>query len=226
MLKSNNGIYFFKDGPIEIHFTTRQYPVIKSEKQYESIIKNILPEYTAIYTTKQIHSSIINITRGKGFYMGDGLVTKCSNEVLAIFTADCYPIVIYSLNPPLISLVHAGWKGIYRGIIPNTVNIMKNNFKLGELKAFTGPGICKKCYSVGENMKNYFSSVYFSKIDDSLCLDLKSVISTQLKEAGITDIIHSGFCTVCNNDQFYSYRAENKTNNRILTFAYIKKKVQ
>ena len=223
MLKEKNSIFNFTDSGIHLNFTTRKFPVIKSEEKYNDLINSVFPKGKNIYVTKQIHSSIVNIVRGKGFYIGDGLITDKIGDVLSIFTADCYPIMIYSTTPPILALIHAGWRGTYKRIIKNTVEILDSHYSCNKLKAFIGPGICEKCYEVGEEMKDYFPDKYFSSKGESLKLNLKSVISDKLKENGIESIFDSNFCTVCNNDLFFSYRAENKTKNRILTFAYISK---
>ena len=45
-------------------------------------------------------------------------------------------------------------------------------------------------------------------------VDLKAINKRQLEEAGLKEIDVCPYCTVCNNDLFYSYRKENRTKNR------------
>ena len=221
MLQQKNNIFYFQDSKIRLNFTTRKFPIIKSGQKYNELINSALPEAQTVYVTKQIHSSIVNRTRGEGFYLGDGLITDAIGDVISIFTADCYPVMIYSVSPPVIALIHAGWRGTYKKILENTIETLHAHYSCNKLKAFIGPGICEKCYKVGKDMMDYFPDKYFLREGQSIKLNLKSVISDKLNENHIEEIFDSNFCTVCNNDLFFSYRAENKTEKRILTFAYI-----
>ncbi len=45
-------------------------------------------------------------------------------------------------------------------------------------------------------------------------VDLKNINRQQLLEAGVSEIDVCPYCTVCNNDLFFSYRKENATTNR------------
>ena len=226
MLHRNGDKFVFTDSVIHLNFTTRTIPVRKNRETYRNIIENTLGKGRTIFTTKQIHSSIINITRTEGFYLGDGLITDNTENVVSIFTADCYPVLIYSVFPPVLALIHAGWRGTYKNIIGKTVRILYSNYDIKRLKAFIGPGICEKCYTVGEEMKTYFDNDYFNETSNSTKLNLKAIIKDRLKNNNIVEIFDSEYCTVCDNDLFFSYRAENKTENRILTFAFIGKTVR
>ncbi|MCD6246473.1 hypothetical protein J7J58_06195, partial [candidate division WOR-3 bacterium] len=73
MLQQKNNIFYFQDSKIRLNFTTRKFPIIKSGQKYNELINSVLPEAQTVYVTKQIHSSIVNRTRGEGFYLGDGL---------------------------------------------------------------------------------------------------------------------------------------------------------
>ena len=47
----------------------------------------------------------------------DALITKNKNVAIGVLTADCIPILIYDQKLQIISAIHAGWKGAYKGII-------------------------------------------------------------------------------------------------------------
>ena len=223
IIRTNNDIYCFKDDFIEFYFTTNKYKIIKNSKNYIPVIKSLIPDYKHIIITKQIHSSITNRIRGQGFYIGDAIFTNEKNIIPAIFTADCFPVFLYSKNVPFIVLLHAGWKGILKDILPITIKSIKNNYNnINEINAVIGPGICKDCYQVGIEMLNKFSNKHLNTKDSKLYLDLKSVLIHQMKNNSISKITDSGFCTVHNNESFFSYRKENRTVNRILSFGIIR----
>ena len=55
----------------------------------------------------------------------DGLVTKSSELVLGITTADCIPLIFFDNQNGIIGICHAGWKGLSNGIIENTIEILR-----------------------------------------------------------------------------------------------------
>ena len=48
----------------------------------------------------------------------------------------------------------------------------------------------------------------------NIYVDLKGINKRQLEEAGVKEIDVCPYCTVCNNELFFSYRKENATTNR------------
>lgn len=59
----------------------------------------------------------------------DGLITDKSDVFLMIKLADCMAIGFYDPKNKAIGLVHAGSKGLEKGIIKSIVSAMANNFK-------------------------------------------------------------------------------------------------
>ena len=60
-------------------------------------------------------------------------------------------------------------------------------------------------------------SVYddlFEERDGKLFVDLKGINRQQIVETGVESIDVCPYCTVCNNDMFFSYRKENATTSR------------
>ncbi len=223
MIKKYNDIYCFNDDFIEFYFTTKKYKIVKNSETYIPAIKSLIPNYKHIIITKQIHSSVSNRIRGRGFYIGDAIFTDEKNIIPAIFTADCFPVFLYSKNVPFIALLHAGWRGISKNILSETIRSIKKNYNdIKEINAIIGPGICKDCYQVGIDILNKFDKKYLNMRDNKLYLDLKSVLIHQMEDNSISKITDSGFCTVHNNDSFFSYRKENRTENRILSFGIIR----
>ena len=74
----------------------------------------------------QIHSNKFyfiskNLKFNKKKLKGDALITNVKNIALGVLTADCVPILIYDKNLKVISIIHAGWKGAYVGIIKKVI---------------------------------------------------------------------------------------------------------
>ncbi|HEX7715058.1 MAG TPA: peptidoglycan editing factor PgeF [Bacillota bacterium] len=156
----------------------------------------------------------------------DGLITATPGLILAIFTADCLPVFIYDPKTPAIGLVHAGWRGTLHGIVPKALDEMNRAF--GSIAAHCwvalGPGICSNCFQVSPDLAAKFAarrpqSVLCDQAGSKFRVDLVHYNQWLLEQAGIRPerIIPSGFCTVCESGDFYSYRAEQGTNGRIIS---------
>ena len=74
----------------------------------------------------QIHSNkfffIKNNHNFKKKIKSDASITKTKSVALGILTADCVPILIYDKKLKIISAIHAGWKGAYKGIVAKVIN--------------------------------------------------------------------------------------------------------
>ena len=136
--------------------------------------------------------------------------------------ADCTPVIIYDFENKIAAVSHAGWRGTAGNIASKTVQKMKDEFgsKPKNLKSAIGPAISFCCYNVGEDVYRQLSQTVddFSGLYEvrqgNIYVDLKGINKRQLEEAGVKEIDVCPYCTVCNNELFFSYRKENATTNR------------
>ena len=160
----------------------------------------------------------------------DGVVTDIPGALLTVFGGDCPPVYLADPVRKAVGLVHAGWKGTL-GKIP-AVAIAQMTVKFGcdpaDMYAAIGPGVCRDCYEMGDEVYERFASEW-SRGDADLILsrypakdkegreipggkyhlDLREANRLTLIRAGIPagHIAVSNVCTMCNADSFYSYRA-------------------
>lgn len=89
----------------------------------------------------------------------DGMVTDIPDALLTVFGGDCPPVYIVDPVRKAIGLVHAGWKGTL-GRIPE-VAIAQMVVKFGsdpsDMYAAIGPGICRDCYEMGDEIYDAFA---------------------------------------------------------------------
>ena len=197
-------------------------------------VSNILDiEEVNIIHLRQIHSNHIEIIDknienyssiiGKE---GDGLITNISNLALMTYHADCVPIYFIDTNKKKIGLAHGGWRGSFDNISGKMVETFIKNFNTDpqDLLVGIGPSIGPCCYEVSRNLGEDFLKKYRSfneiiiKKQNKVYLDLWRLNYLQLKSAGVLEnnIINSKACTSCNVDEFYSYRRENGTQERMV----------
>ena len=150
----------------------------------------------------------------------DALITNTKNIAIGVVTADCVPILIYDKNKKIISAIHAGWKGAYKGIINNTLNFfIKNGSNPKNLIAVIGPCISEKNYEVKKDFKNKFlkkdnQSKKFFKIEKNktyFCLN--KYIYWQLRRLGIKNLEIINKDTFDPRNNFFSARRALKNND-------------
>jgi hypothetical protein len=117
-----------------------------------------------LVTVRQVHSDIIHrITDPPtAALVGDGMVTNTAGIVLAIQTADCLPVLLFDPKKRAVGVFHAGWRGTVKRIVEKGVGVMRLHFnsRPGDLEAAIGPGVHNCCYTVGEEVRDQFSSQF------------------------------------------------------------------
>ena len=168
----------------------------------------------------------------------DGIVTDIPDALLTVFGGDCPPVYIVDPTRRVSGLVHAGWQGTL-GRIPQ-VAIAQMTVKFGcdpaDMYAAIGPGVCRDCYEMGDEVYEAFASQWSREDADEILsrypawdsdgneipggkyhLDLRAANLMTLLRAGVPadHIAVSNVCTKCNVDTFYSYRGHALENEQV-----------
>jgi len=79
----------------------------------------------------------------------DGLVTSCPSHAVAVWTADCVPMLV--AGPSAVAAVHAGWRGCAAGIVERAIERLCDGFgdDPADLEIRLGPAIAADHYEVG-----------------------------------------------------------------------------
>jgi len=88
----------------------------------------------------------------------DALVTDQRGVTLFATFADCYPIVLWDPEKRVAGLVHAGWRGTQAGVAGAAVRFMQEEYGCRHVRVGIGPGICGRCYEVGEEVASRFDA--------------------------------------------------------------------
>ena len=153
----------------------------------------------------------------------DALVTDVSGILLCIWTADCIPLFLYDTGKHVAAVAHCGWRGILGGIVPNTVCVMTERFGAdpAHMIAGFGPGICRNCYVVSEDLHEAFSgcfspdeikALFLPQPHEKYLLDLRMAIRFELCRTGIQpeEICDPGICSY-ESAAYASYRRNGPT---------------
>ena len=226
--------YVIEDSKVKILFTNRTVDAKNLED-----VKRICEEYNFNYTdlmyNTQVHGAAVRIIKTmddkeNNDEEADGLLTSLKNVPLLIFTADCVPLVFYDSEKGVVGLAHAGWRGTYDNIAEEIIETLAKDYNCERenIKVIIGPSVSGDSYEVSYELVEKFAvhkiDNYYKKCADKYYLDLWTINKELLKRAGILDknIMVTNFCTVKDNNQFFSYRLDNATAKRIGTFIQLK----
>jgi polyphenol oxidase len=184
-------------------------------------------DHEQMVRSEQVHGTEILLAEKPGAYHGyDAFITNKENLFLSVFTADCYPILVFDPRHNASCAIHAGWKGAAGEIVLKTIDAMQKNFGSlpSECIAWIGTGISGDAYEVSRELAKAFradesSPSPLSAKEEKYLLDLGKVNFQQLLDAGIqiANIERSPFCSYRDSTLFFSYRRDKGTTGRMVS---------
>lgn len=214
-----------------------EYPIAPGEIEAFSTMRDAALPYHVV-TGHQVHGTQFAVVSSpdttredlEGF---DALITDVPGCAIGVRTADCIPVLLYDPEHKVVAAVHSGWRGTLNRISQKVIFKLKDGWDTNpeNLRAVIGPGICRRCFQVGEEVVNYFKGnginiepIYTwegPKQEGSMRgghhLDLIEENRLLLLEAGLKDenIHFSGICTY-EDERFFSARREGSECGRII----------
>jgi YfiH family protein len=170
----------------------------------------------ALARSYQVHGSEIWTTSEAGYQTGyDAVLTSEQGIFAGVGIADCCPILLADPVRQTAAAIHAGWKGTVAQIVSKTASaLIAGGSNPADILAYIGPCISLENFEVGDEVAEHFE--HKEKRGARWHVDLKLANATQLRDLGITQIEISNYCTVANNDVFYSHRKEQGITGRML----------
>src|SRR6185295_17808702 len=190
-------------------------------------LKAIDSEQAAVVTANQTHSidrvAILSLEQAGGPQPdSDAMVSRLRGVLLAIQTADCLPVLIGDPVTGVMAAIHAGWRGTAGRITERTVaDLMQQGVNPRTAIAALGPAACPECYEVGPDVIDRYKKEFgywrtlFADLRENgkANLDIYAANIQQLIFCGFTEErIHvAEHCTMHENDLFFSYRREGRS---------------
>jgi len=178
----------------------------------------------SILTAHQTHSDVSVILdstfKPETKLNADALILEGSSVYLiGVNVADCLPILLAHPGKRIVCAIHAGWRGTAQRITEKTVLKLSQEFKINpaELIGAIGPGACRDCYEVGEEVREMFPDKKRQELifkpsmrPKHYLLDLQKANLLQFEKTGIPakNIDTDLYCTIHHNDLFFSHRKE------------------
>lgn len=143
---------------------------------------------TQLVTVKQVHGTdVLDASLVTPSSEADALTSERDDVALAILVADCIPILLIDAATNRFALVHAGWRGLQRGVIAAALSHFND---AATTHAFLGPCISREGYQVGPEVAEHFREVPGAVVADGADrsrLDLRHVATLQLARSGVRD---------------------------------------
>jgi YfiH family protein len=177
----------------------------------------------AVSANRQVHGAAVRRVDGPpaGGFVGelrdwpesDGLVTGTAGAPLAVFGADCLPVVMWRRDRPAVGAAHAGWRGLVAGVLEATVAELGDPAATG---VAIGPGIGPCCYPVSGEVRDRFAARFGETVVAGEAVDLALAARRALTAAGVPDaaIATVPACTSCEETRFFSYRRDGRGTGR------------
>ena len=199
--------------------------ILLNRKQLTKYLETDLEHMIA---PSQVHSTnfkeVSVLDGGKGMHTKetalsniDATYTKDTDLYLVSFHADCTPVLLYCRDQGIVCAIHAGWLGTTKQIVSKVAIhlIEKEHCSPKEIYAYIGPCINQNNFEVKQDvielvkaMDYDTSSFYYQKDTEHYLLDNKGLNRQQLLNLGVLKehITVSPYCTIDNNDLFFSHR--------------------
>ncbi len=168
----------------------------------------------------QVHGArVIDADTAAGRPAADAAVARLPGTVCALLVADCLPILLTDRDGRVIGAAHAGWRGLARGVIENTVAAMvEAGAQPRELLAYIGPGIGPRAFEVGSDVYEAYTradagaaGAFSSRGGGKWLADLPALARRTLERCGVGAICGETLCSYSDPARFYSYRRDGVT---------------
>jgi YfiH family protein len=169
----------------------------------------------ALAFVRQVHGArVVTVTRADRLEEeADAVCSDRPDLAVAVFVADCVPVLIVDPRTGAFAAAHAGWRGTIAGVLRATVRALEADFgsRPADLCAALGPSIGPCCFEVGPEVSALFPASVIRPGPGKPHVDLRAHQRRQLVELGLdpAHIDALDACTRCDPaGRFFSYRRD------------------
>ncbi len=203
-------------GPAEVRFTDTSDGDFRPSQRFErgdpEVTRHVCADFPWTWL-RQVHGADVVVVDAPGQHAGaaaDAAVAVVSGAPVAVVTADCAPVVLVDDAGGSVAVAHAGWRGLYDGVIAATVAAMQEQ-GAGSISAALGPCIHAECYEFSSDdldkvATRFGDTVRSTTKDGTPALDMVAAVRAALTELGVDLVETVDECTAC-SPRFYSHRA-------------------
>lgn len=177
---------------------------------------------------EQIHGTrIVGAQSDNVVRTADGCYSREPGLACTVMTADCLPVLICDRGGAQVAAVHAGWRGLAKGILAEAVKTFSCEAR--QLLVYLGPAISGVHFEVGiEVLETFFEaarapaqleavSAAFRPSERPLHFyaDIYALARADLAELGVKAVYGGDACTYGEHERFFSYRRDGQTGRMV-----------
>lgn len=198
--------------------------------QAEAVVANrqqladTLPRDTTVSWLAQVHgTTVVEATTNSDVPEADAQWSRTPGVACAVLTADCLPVLLCSRQGDVVAAAHAGWRGLYAGVLEATVAAM--GCDPAEVLAWLGPAIGPTAFEVGADVRDAFLGAAGPGLssDTAACFtasprhpekwfaNLYGLARIRLAVLGVHAVSGGQWCTYGEDKRFFSHRRDAPT---------------
>lgn len=150
----------------------------------------------------------------------DGCVTNVPGLPLAVFTADCAPLLMHDGVAGVAAAVHCGWRSTVADIMGVAVEkMLALGAHAADIHAAVGPCIGPCCFETGAEVPEAAekllggdtAGLWTEKENGKYMVDLPQIVLRRLGQLGVRAENRQwlGECTMCHPERYWSHRFTN-----------------
>lgn len=162
----------------------------------------------SLATMNQVHgAAVAQVTDGSTAPSVDALLTGTRDLGLVVRVADCVPVALVAPDEGLVSVAHAGRRGLVAGVVPAAVSALREQ-GADHIEAWIGPHVCGRCYELPADLADdVAAAVPAARATTSRGTpgaDLGAGATAQLLALGVN--VHDVSACTMEDERFFSHR--------------------
>ena len=149
----------------------------------------------------------------------DALVARVKGYAVGVRVADCVPVLLADTKTGAVAAAHAGWRGVVANVVGAALESLRSD--PANVIAAIGPSIGPCCFEVGDEVASQLAEaagdgLVLRRAPQKPHVDLWRAVEMQLYRAGVRTIDTLGLCTMCDREQWFSFRRDGAKSGRML----------
>lgn len=162
----------------------------------------------ALATMQQVHAAdVAHVSDAGSAPVADAMVTEARGLGLVVRVADCVPVALVAPDDGLVSVAHAGRRGLMSGVVPAAVAALRER-GADRIEAWVGPHVCGRCYELPEYMADEVAAAVpaarSTTRHGTSGADLGAGVRAQLEDLDV--LVHEVAACTMEDDRFFSHR--------------------
>jgi YfiH family protein len=184
-----------------------------------------------VFFLSQVHGNVARVLDGNEprdvvrNVEGDALSSRRGDLACSVRTADCIPLLVADRRAGAVTAIHAGWRGIVRGIVEAGISSLRELAGANaELVVAIGPHIRERAFEVNEDVARELEAVspvngVVDRGGTKPHVSLVRIVRGKLDALGISEdaIDDVGGCTHTEAERFFSFRRDGRRSGRLLS---------